>query len=930
MLKSLSFKIVMLCLSLLLFVQMNGQETQHLYLSGTGSDHTVNWQFFCTAGQNSGKWTTIPVPSNWELQGFGKYDYGWAKDTVRGKESGFYKYKFKVPSNWSEKTIDIVFEGSMTDTEVKINGKSAGPVHQGGYYCFKYDVTSLLKVGQNNLLEVNVAKHSANKSVNAAERIGDFWIYGGIFRPVYLEALPQQRINRIALDAKADGSFNVNVFLSKLSGADEVSAQIYTLDGKAFGAPFKTKISNGDSVAHLKTTVSSPKLWTSEFPTLYKVTFTLLQNGKAVHAVNQRFGFRTVELRQRDGIYVNGVKIKFKGVNYHAFWPNTGRATNKDISIADVKLMKDMNMNAVRMSHYPHDAHFYDVCDSLGLFVLDELAGWHGKYDTPTGTQLANEMVAFNENHPSIIIWDNGNEGGFNFDLDPVIDKADIQKRPVIHPWAIFRGADTHHYKDYNYGNGLHYQGHDVVFPTEFLHGIFDGGSGAALDDFWELMWRTPLSAGGFLWVFCDEGVVRTDKNGFIDNFGSYAPDGIVGPHREKEGSYFTIKEVWSPVYFEHREITSAFDGTFRLQNRYHYTNINQCSFSWKLAKMAGPYSKDAASIKTGTATAPDIQPGQFGTLSLQLPSDWKDYDVLYVTATDPHNQEIYTWSFPVKLPQQIAQRMVVSDGGPIDISEADSTCTVAANGVKVTFSRKTGLLIRVENGKGVIPFNNGPVICEGETDFKSMACHREGNDVVVENTYGKKSSFTVVKWTIMPSGWIKLDVKYCPVDEYSTFLGVSFSYPEKLVKGVRYLGNGPYRVWKNRMKGTTLNVWDKTYNNTVTGESQKLEYPEFKGYYSNMYWMKLETTEQPFVVVTENEDVFMRLFTPQSPKETFNVAPAFPSGDISFMHGITPIGTKGQKPVNLGPSGNKNMYYDYGRAQPKEMTLYFDFSGKE
>ena len=118
MLKSLSFKIVMLCLSLLSFMQMNGQETQHLYLSGTGSDHTVNWQFFCTAGQNSGKWTTIPVPSNWELQGFGKYDYGWAKDTARGKESGFYKYKFKVPSNWSGKTINIVFEGSMTDTEV--------------------------------------------------------------------------------------------------------------------------------------------------------------------------------------------------------------------------------------------------------------------------------------------------------------------------------------------------------------------------------------------------------------------------------------------------------------------------------------------------------------------------------------------------------------------------------------------------------------------------------------------------------------------------------------------------------------------------------------------------------------------------------------------------------------------------------------------
>src|SRR5688572_33404361 len=155
------------------FYSANAQNTEIQYLSGTGSDKTVNWQFFCTAGRNSGKWTTIPVPSNWEQQGFGNYNYGHDKDSTRHKENGLYKYRFNVPAAWKNKTVQIVFEGSMTDTEVKINGKPAGPVHQGSFYCFKHDISSLLRYNRQNLLEVTVAKHSANDSVNRAERKGD-------------------------------------------------------------------------------------------------------------------------------------------------------------------------------------------------------------------------------------------------------------------------------------------------------------------------------------------------------------------------------------------------------------------------------------------------------------------------------------------------------------------------------------------------------------------------------------------------------------------------------------------------------------------------------------------------------------------------------------------------------------------------------------
>ncbi|MET3503297.1 hypothetical protein ABIC45_004934 [Mucilaginibacter rubeus] len=927
--KSACFKIWIALLFVINWSVSHAQETQKLFLSGTGSDHTVNWQFYCTAGNNSGKWTTIPVPSNWEFQGFGKCNYGLAKDSLRGKEQGLYKYEFNVPASWQGKAVNIVFDGSMTDTEVKLNGKSAGAIHQGSFYRFKYDVSALLNYGKSNLLEVTVSKHSANASVNAAERKGDFWIFGGIFRPVFLEATPKSHISYYAVDAKANGNLKAQLKLVSVKSGT-VTGQVYTLAGQKFGAPFSIKVNAGDTVANISTHIASPKLWSPEFPNLYNVVFTLNESGKPVHAVKQRIGFRTVELREHDGIYVNNAKIKFKGVNRHSFWPTTGRALNKKVSIGDVQLMKDMNMNAVRMSHYPPDDHFLDVCDSLGLFVLDELTGWHHAYDDVVGSKLAKEMIEKDINHPSIVLWDNGNEGGFNFNLDHWFDELDIQKRPLIHPWGIFRGTNTQHYINYDYGTNTGINGHDIFFPTEFLHGLYDGGAGAGLDDFWKQMWHTPISAGGFIWDFADEAVVRTDKNGELDSDGDHGPDGIVGPYHEKEGSYYTIKEIWSPVYLEPREITPAFNGTLRLENRYSYTSLKQCTFSYKLATLNGASSVN----KTGTIASPDVAPGQYGNLQLQLPKDWQNFDVLYVSALDVNKHELFTWSFPVSNHDKITKRIITKTGGSkAVIAETDSLYKVkTSNGIELAFNRNSGILVSVKNAKGDIPFNNGPVLVEGQdqTGFEKLSYHYEGDNLVVEAVFPPKKSEPLLRWTIYPSGWVQLDVKYWPTGEDATLMGVNFSFPEKEIKGVTYMGDGPYRVWKNRMKGTSLGIWDKTYNNTITGQG-KVVYPEFKGYYSNLYWMKLQTTGQPVTIVCNSRDVFMRLFTPANPAKVYNTAPAFPSGDISFMHGITPIGTKSQKPEKLGPGGQKNQYFNYDRniEDALSLNLYFDFSGK-
>ncbi len=897
------------------------QQTEIQYLSGKGKDQTINWEFYCTGGKQSGKWTTIPVPSCWELQGFGKYDYGFAKDSIRGKEQGLYKYQFNVPANWKQKKVNIVFEGVMTDAEVRINGVAAGEVHQGAFYSFKYDISKLLKYDVSNLVEVKVSKHSANESVNAAERKADFWLFGGIFRPVFLEALPQQHIERVAIDAKANGTFNADVFTN--GNEDKLIVQLFTDGGVKFGK--EIAVNKVDKQNHLTGVFSSPKLWNAESPNLYKAVFTIYKNGNAVHSISQKFGFRTVEVKQRDGIYVNGVKVKMKGVNRHSFWPSSGRTTSVALSIEDVLLMKDMNMNAVRMSHYPPDAHFLEVCDSLGLYVMDELAGWHGNYNTVTGTKLVKEMLDHDVNHPSIIFWNNGNEGGHNRELDHLFTEQDPQKRPVVHPWELFGGFDTQHYREYNYGIGNYDMGHDIIMPTEFLHGLYDGGHGAGLEDYWEAMWKNPLSAGGFLWDFADEGVVRTDKDGMIDTDGNRGADGIVGPYHEKEGSYFTIKEVWSPIFVEKKEITPSFDGKVNIENRYHFTNIDQCRFNWKLKTL------ENGKQVSGNILSPNIKPLLKGSLQLNLPKDFMGYDVLYLTAIDKSKKEIFTWSFPISLPAKIAETKVVRNGASdVKIEEKDSLYLIAAGNISININRNNGKLVSINNGKEIIPFTNGPVLQEGLNNFQNFSHHFEGKNLVIESAFDKKKNYNTLQWTIYPGGWIKMRVRYFPGEYFTSFDGVNFSFPEKNIKSVDYMGNGPYRVWKNRMKGNQFGIWHKEYNNTETGETWN--YPEFKGYHSNMYWTKFNTTNGSFSVVTENEDVFMRLFTPGFKDDQWhNYQIIFPTGDISFMQGISGIGNKSQRVETTGPMGVKNIYYDYEKdpARAKELVLYFDFSGK-
>ncbi len=908
-------------------------EMQIQYLSGIDNENTVTWDFFCTGGRKSGYWTKIEVPSHWEQQGFGSYNYGrdyhtYGRPYKYADEQGHYRHTFSVPHSWRDKEIYIVFEGSMTDTEVKINGKSAGNIHQGAFYRFIYNITDKLYFDKSNQLDVSVSKMSSNESVNRAERYADYWIFGGIFRPVYLEAYPREYIKRTAITADADGSFRIDVFSQNLQDERKIVAEIIDSENKVLKT-ISTITDKDNPKVTLKTIINNPSLWSSETPILYKVKIYLKDGKEILYQTKDKFGFRTIEVKPGDGIYINGQKIKMKGINRHVIWPETGRCINKKIDLMDVKLIKDMNMNAVRCSHYPPDQSFLDFCDSLGLYVLDELAGWHNAYDTKVGEKLVREMVVRDANHPSIIFWSNGNEGGTNNELDDDFSKYDPSGRIVIHahhkPGQAFNHIDTNHYEKY-YGIQRLVKEDNIYMPTEFLHSQFDGGGGAGLYDIWELMWNSHKSGGGFLWALLDEGIVRTDLGCIIDVNGVNAPDGVLGPHREKEGSFNAIKQIFSPVHIEMNKLPGLFDGKIPVENRFDFTNFNQCMFDWKLVKFCKPNDvlHGYTIIDKGSGRGADIEPHTSGIIKLSLPDKWQNAEALFLTAVDPAGNEIYTWSWKIQNSESLIKSIVNLKGeSVIDVDESDVSLMLATKDNSFTFSKKTGLLISVDvkinNKIREIHFNNGPVFCTGNSTFTELRHHPEDDGYMIEAAY--KGNMKKVHWKLYRSGWLAMTYSYELQGQYN-FCGVSFDYPEEFVLSAKWLGNGPYHVWKNRIQGVTFNVWENAYNNTFAGTAP-WQFPEFKGYFSDIVWMELNTVEGRIIIASKQDDLFVRLFEFYALRG-LKSHPSLPPGDISFLDHIPPTGTQmstriNSPPEKLGPASAMN-----GIDGTFERTLYF------
>ena len=319
-----------------------------------------------------------------------------------------------------------------------------------------------------------------------------------------------------------------------------------------------------------------------------------------------------------------------------------------------------------------------------------------------------------------------------------------------------------------------------------------------------------------------------------------------------------------------------------------------------------------------------DLAPGQKGMIQLKLPENWQKFDVLRIKATDQYGRVLNTWSWPVKYPEAKTKELLTetSKEQPT-IQETEKELIVKTNKLNFTFGKSDGTIQQIKNGDKLIPLSNGPLFVTGERKIKQSTHRFEDNVLVIETVFENND---MLKWTVQGNGLIDLEVNYEPTNN-CLFAGITFDYPEKSVAGMKWLGNGPYRVYKNRMKGVEFGLWEKAYNNTITGESGYI-YPEFKGYHSEVYWAKIEGKDSPdFKVYIHSKDIFLRMLTPAN-----QVAPAktkieYPKGDISFLHGINAIGTKFTEASSSGPQSNPYQFNSNKIHGGKlNMKITFDF----
>ncbi|MBZ0114549.1 MAG: glycoside hydrolase family 2, partial [Thermoanaerobaculia bacterium] len=728
---------------------------------------------------------------------------------------------------------------------------------------------------------------------------------GGIFRPVFLESTPRQAILKTAVDARHDGRLDVTVTVAT-DAADRVVAHVETLDGTPLGGPFGGLVGKGTSV-RLATDLPQVAPWSPESPSLYRLV-TELRDGKVLlHRHTNIIGFRSFEVRPGQGLFLNGRRILLRGVNRHSFHPETGRATSPELSRSDIELMKSLNMNAVRSAHYPPDRHFLELCDSLGMLVVDELPGWHDAYYTESGRPLVQAMVEHDRNHPSVVLWANGNEGGSNVRLDPLFRLYDPQKRPVIHPDTIHGGFDTHHYPNWQelddslQGRGTLWQrlrrkvlGAEsaLVLPTEMLHGLYDGGNAAGLDAYWTLIESSPRGAGGFLWALFDEAVVRTDQDGHLDSNGSHGPDGLTGPYRELEGGALGVQEIWAPVRISGpAELDRDFEGRLTVENLFHSTNLDRTLMEWELIDFPSPGDEGSEVVLArGSLRPPAIAPGMRGEIALPLPQEANQAEALRLSLLGPQGRRLRTWVLALESgsdrdnqPEDLRKWIQVESEGDFFVLRSDTTSAV--------FSRQSGQLVRATVAGRSMALS-GPRAADWQPGDSSPAPGPAGLAVQV-NPLGdtlevrSQGPMTDLRWRMDSDGWLELSYALVP-----DVPGLGFDLDPDSVQGIRWLGDGPFRTWANRPAGRRLGLWYTAANDTRTGVDW--DYPEMRGYYSGIRWAMV-VTEGLDVTMDSTSDTsrYLQLLHPSFGPEPRHSSVPFPEPQLSILHWIPGIGTK-------------------------------------
>ena len=736
---------------------------------------------FMNPAESVADWDDIKVPANWEVEGFGipiyenhQYEFSDFNAPVSDEMKfvdriypanpgqvphdynpvGSYRRDFELAEDWDGNQIFLHIGAMKSGGFLWVNGAYVG-YSQGSKLPAEFDVTEYVKTGKNT-----VALQIHRWTDGSYLECQDFWRISGIERSVYLYAQPKTRIQDFevvsTLDgAYLDGVFELSVDLKNHSAKAQKIKVAYSLID-AQGNKIKEGLSavsmdgEGKVTTDFSSTVENVKQWSAEYPNLYTLQIDLQdKKGNTLEATSRKIGFRSVEIK-KGLLLINGVRVTLKGVNTQENDPETGHVMSEELIMTDIRLWKENNINAVRLSHYPRGRRFYELCDEYGLYVVDEAnieshGMYYGKYSLAKKADWENShvdrmtrMVARDKNHPSVVIWSMGNEAGngVNFYAGYNAIKAmDKSKRPVQYerPYKDNDGSlfdmdwDTdiivpQYPSPARFEQVGQTQTDRPYIPSEYAHAM--GNSTGNFQDYWDIIEKYDNLQGGFIWDWVDQSIWDTDENwerfyAYGGDYGegmpsdnSFLNNGIVFPDRKAQPALFEVKKAHEFINFKSQGINRQNELRVLVENLYDFTDLDQFDFAAEVkadGKVLKSISLDDFKVEMHT-----------GKL-IRLPLDGVDFSpnteyFLEINAVTKTASNILPKGFEVAHEQIAlenkfkAEKIALDKGTALSIVEDELSIIVANEVLTILFDKAKGQITSYQfEGAELLMDGNGP-----------------------------------------------------------------------------------------------------------------------------------------------------------------------------------------------------------------------------
>lgn len=773
------------------------------------------------------KMDDITVPGNWQLQGYGKMHYSdlWYNFPINPpyvpteNPTGIYKRTFFVEESYRDKKIIIRFCGVDSAYHLWINGKEVG-YSKVARNESEFDITDLIRVGEENDVTVRVYQWSDGTYLEDQ----DMWWESGIFRDVELIGVPKDGINDYKVIADLDDEYKNGIFKVEafLRTTKEVNVTFELVDAGENTVFTKTVVAK-EGKACIDEVIADVNHWTAETPYLYKLFMTVEDNGQIVEVIPQNVGFRNIRLNG-ETFLVNGVAIKFKGVNRHDYSPQNGRVVSREEIEKDIILMKQFNINAIRTSHYPNSYYLYDLCDEYGMYLIAEtdlechgfeLTGDYKWITDDPSWELAyvsrmTRMIERDKNHPAIIFWSLGNESAFGCNFRKMTDVAhEMDPTRLVHYEGDFdvESADVYSTMYTWIENPKKpYLMKDIIEKSkkphihcEYCHAMGNGPGN--LKDYQDLVYAHDKLQGGFVWEWFDHGIESFTESGekyyrYGGDFGDdpsnkdFCIDGLIMPDRTPSPGLYEYKKVIEPI------TTTAVDiqkGIINLLSRYDFANLDRFNLVYKVME-------DDVILQTGFMPVSSIEarankditlPYDLSTIKVKPGAHYYvniSYQLREDTSYASSGHELATAQFELPL---YKEGIMVRPEGILNVEKEHTTLHVKGANFSLDFNLVNGNLMNiVRDGMQVLskgprltlwraPISNDMEIIDKlkkvyflhleHEVVMNIDYHMEGNILKVEvdtinSTTNSAWHFkTKYVYTVCPSGDILIDVEGTP-----------------------------------------------------------------------------------------------------------------------------------------------------------------------